>query len=77
MSDEDFDDLVVHSSVFRHYQANRDSITRHQAHLEQTKHRRIDFETALVDWMLTTTEGVAPQASQLAQRACDARVRPG
>lgn len=76
MSDEDFDELVVHSSVFRHYQANRESITRHQAHLEQTEHRRIDFETALVDWMLTTPHGVAQQASQLAQRACDSRNRP-
>ena len=73
MSDEDFEDLVMHSSVFRHYRANRESITRHQAHLEQTEHRRIDFETALVDWILKPTNGVANQAGKLANRARDSR----
>lgn len=52
MTDEDFDDLVMHSSVYRHYQAERESITRHQQRIEQKEHRHIDFETALVDWLL-------------------------
>jgi predicted class III extradiol MEMO1 family dioxygenase len=76
MSDEDFDELVVHSSVFKHYQAKRESIARHQQHIEKTEHCRIDFETALVDWMLKTTRGFAGRASRLTKLAHESHKRP-
>ena len=65
MSDEDFDYLVTHSSVYKHYRAERESITRHQQHIEQTEQRHIDFETALVDWLLKPTREIPPQSGQL------------
>jgi len=52
MSDEDFDQLVVGSSLFKQYQAERESIARHQRRIEKSEHRDVDFNTALVDWML-------------------------
>ena len=52
MSDEDFDHLVTHSSIYRQYQAERASIVRHQKRIEQKEDRPVNFETALVDWML-------------------------
>ncbi len=57
--------LVVHSSVFKHYRAKRESIARHQQHIEKTEHRHIDFETALVDWMLRTTRDMASKTGKL------------
>jgi hypothetical protein len=52
MSDDDFDQLVTGSSLFKHYAAQRGSILRHQKRIECQEHRSIDFDTALVDWML-------------------------
>ncbi|MFT4549913.1 MAG: hypothetical protein ACI8XO_004381 [Verrucomicrobiales bacterium] len=52
MSDEDFDLLVTRSSIYRHCQDEKASIARHQKRIEKAEHREIDFETALVDWML-------------------------
>lgn len=52
MSDDDFDNLVTHSSIYKQCEAERESIVRHQKRLELATHRQVDFETALVDWML-------------------------
>ena len=52
MSDEDFDQLVTKSSVYRQYRDEEASINRHKKRIEATEHRAISFETALVDWML-------------------------
>ena len=52
MSDEDFDRLVTGSTLYRQYAAQRQSIIRHQQRIEHREHRAVDFETALVDWML-------------------------
>ena len=52
MSDEDFEQLVTGSSLYKEYQAERASIVSHQKAIEQEQHCAIDFETALVDWML-------------------------
>ena len=52
MSDEDFDRLVTKSSLFKQYQAEKASIARHQKRIEQREDRPVDFETAMVDWML-------------------------
>jgi hypothetical protein len=52
MSDEDFDRLVMASSLYRQYCAERESISRHQKRIENEQHHPITFETALVDWML-------------------------
>ena len=48
MSDEDFNELVTRSSIYRHYAAERASITRHQKRIEKAEHRAIDFDAALV-----------------------------
>ena len=52
MSDEDFDQLVSKSSLYRQCRDEAASIKRHQKRIEAAEHREIDFETALVDWML-------------------------
>ncbi len=52
MSDEDFERLVAHSSIYKRYQEEKASIARHQKRIEEDEHRRVDFDTALVDWML-------------------------
>ena len=52
MSDEDFDRLVTGSSIYRRCQAEKASIARHQKRLKLEEHRDVNFETALVDWML-------------------------
>ena len=52
MSDEDFDRLVTGSSIYRQYEQEKASISRHQKRIEATQEREVNFETALVDWML-------------------------
>ena len=52
MSDEDFDELVTRSSLYKQYQAERESIGRHRKRIEAAEHRDVNFDTALVDWML-------------------------
>ena len=52
MSDEDFDLLVTRSSIYKQCQAERASIARHQQRIERDQQRSVDFDTALVDWML-------------------------
>ena len=52
MSDEDFEQLVAHSSIYRKCEQERASISRHQKRIEAAEDRSMNFETALVDWML-------------------------
>ena len=52
MSDEEFEQLVTHSSIYKRYQEEKASIARHQKRIERDQHRSVDFDTALVDWML-------------------------
>ena len=52
MSDEDFDQLVTRSSIYRQSQDEKASIERHQKRIEQAQHRHVDFDTARIDWML-------------------------
>lgn len=57
MSDEDFDELVTRSSLYRQCRAERASIIRHQQRIAKREHRVVDFDTALVDWMLKRRTG--------------------
>ena len=52
MSDEDFDRLVTRSSIYLRCQEEKASITRHQERIERDEQRCVDFDTALVAWML-------------------------
>ena len=52
MSDEDFNQLVTRSSLYQQYQDEKASIIRHQKRIEAGGKSPVNFDTALVDWML-------------------------
>ena len=52
MSDEDFNQLVARSSIYRQCQDEKASIERHQKRIEKAEGCSIDFDTARIDWML-------------------------
>lgn len=51
------DQLVVNSSLYQEFLAERDEILRHKWIRSEEAGRDIGFETALVDWMLNYRTG--------------------